>query len=114
MKNNHKTFWRCVECGKPTNVLHEVLFGWNFRQLSIKYNVQVPICPGDSECHRGPHGRNNSLLKGQDYYKMKYLDLLGLDHYQTMINFNCQLDRNRKYLQENKQKGLDYLKSMEI
>ena len=44
MKQNKNTSYSCVMCGKPTTTLHEIFYGTADRKMSIKYNLQVPLC----------------------------------------------------------------------
>ncbi len=36
--------YNCCICGTPEAQLHEVFFGRGVRDLSIKYNLRVPLC----------------------------------------------------------------------
>jgi hypothetical protein len=74
MINDRKTIWKCVICGKPTGTLHEVFFGSDWRDKSIKYNLQVPLC---IDHH---HEYHTSTVKGlQNIRQLQFCDHLLVD-----------------------------------
>lgn len=46
----------CKVCGRPYAETHEIFFG-KYRQKSIHYGMQIPLC---DEHHRGPDGPHQS------------------------------------------------------
>lgn len=52
----------CIVCGRCHPHKHEVFFGRN-RQLSIKYNMILPLCYEHHEGINGPHRNRQVDLK---------------------------------------------------
>jgi len=58
MINKHNKTWGCIICLKPTDVLHEVVFGTGRRKLAVEYNIQCPTC---AEHHQIFHGTKRNI-----------------------------------------------------
>jgi len=73
MKNDKHITFRCVECKAQTQTLHEIFFGTHAREISVEYNLQVPLC---AECHMKPHGTDKDRkINQQVEYKLKFCQL---------------------------------------
>jgi hypothetical protein len=107
MENNHKTTWLCAVCGTPTQTLHECFFGRGNRNICIDYNLQVPLCP---EHHDMAHGKRVSV-KSQDQWKRYFCELLDIMFIKAQ--FGVMSRHERGYLEEVKDKCLEYLKGRE-
>ena len=81
MKNTKHIIFRCVECKKQTQTLHEIFFGHGCRKISVEYNLQVPLC---EDCHRKPHGTDKDRKVNQQVeYKLKFCRLHGINPIDT-------------------------------
>lgn len=66
---------KCEVCSRPYAETHEIFYG-PLRQLSIKYGLQVLLCP---EHHRGKYGPHNNRWRdielkqrGQQWFERLY------------------------------------------
>ena len=114
MVNNHAVLWSCFGCGISTNVLHEVFFGTSKRIKSIRYDIQIPLCP---KCHNAAHGRktksdaNRFRRKSQDDIKHAICDFLGLDYYKACYEIN---QGKSYYLLDNSEQCLSRIATLEV
>ena len=111
MINKKKTIFNCCVCQSQTTTLHEVIFGHGKRDISVKYNIQVPLCP---VCHAVAHGRfllnghtvllsftkkgsGRELIIDQRAIQDFFLEILDLDRHSVIMAVNDKSRRN--YLQ---------------
>jgi hypothetical protein len=101
--------YKCCLCGRPTKVLHEVLFTGKQRQVCIDYFVQVPLC---IDHHSQRHFSPDLTKHERRQMDIRFCELLGIDYYETLravIN-----KHNRGYLELNKEKCAKKIKSWEV
>lgn len=103
MKYNKKKSYSCVLCGKITKTLHECFYGSANRKISIKYNMQVPLC---NDCHIEAH-------KDKELWQMYLCQKLRINYSITKRMINNFTD-NKAYFEGIKDKCLEKLKSWEI
>lgn len=84
-----KKLYSCVACGRPTTTKHEIFFGSAYRDLSIEYLYQVPLC---DFCHANAHGRKSDASplfgKKQKAIKKYFCKLLNCDYEAKQLCFN--------------------------
>ncbi len=94
MKPNKNITYYCSLCGAYTSTLHEIIYGSLFRQISIDYNVQLPLC---QNCHHGVHhGKNKDELRDELLEKLclKYGEVIQL---YTKTPLRYLLGNNKEY-----------------
>lgn len=96
VKNISKSLFYCVRCGDLAAEIHEVIFGSLFRQISIEYNVQVPVC---RNCHHMAHHSSEKQKIRDDF-----LAILCTSYEQIRPYYNTNADRT--FLSQTAQKRL--------
>lgn len=66
----------CMICGRPRPHKHEIFFGRN-RQLSIKYNMILPLCYEHHEGINGPHRNRDVDLRYKRAGQMAWEETYG-------------------------------------
>lgn len=68
---------RCIKCGRPTNVIHEIV-PISHGKSSLHWKNRVPLC---QSCHSWAHdvGTNNSTTTLQEKRKTFLIRKFGLD-----------------------------------
>ena len=59
----------CAICNTHTGVLHEIIFGQCWRDISIEANLQLPLC---QHCHDAAHGKKHSIKTYPNYAAMEF------------------------------------------
>ena len=98
-----KIEYRCVVCKQPVKHLHEI-FGGKFRQTSIKYNLQVPVC----HCSH-PHLVHFSATSKKWAYR--FCEDMGIDYHKTKLALET---RDTEYLKKIAEKMKKKLESLAI
>lgn len=104
MKYNPSITYYCFECGSFTSSLHELIFGNLYRQISIEYNIQVPLCV---DCH---HQYHHSPEKYD--LRDKALEYLKTDFHSIIKGYQGKKFRN--ILEENKNKRKELIERLII
>ena len=87
LPSKDRTYY-CQQCNSYSGTLHEVVFGSANKQISIRKNVQVPLC---QPCHMKAHA--NKLE-----YQRIFLTWLEMDFWRTIRAFNSA--EYREYLEQ--------------
>ena len=72
--------YQCCRCPSKSEkvTIHEFFFGTANRKLSVKYKLQVPVCPA---CHNWAHNRNptgGAVPERNEEQATYFCELLGL------------------------------------
>ena len=124
MINDKKTAWGCVCCNRTTGTLHEIFHGTSNRKISVKYNLQVPLCP---VCHTVAHCREllngySPLLKFRHGDKsiskkktQEYLcNKIGISRDRTSLAVNRMHDEDIEYLEKIAKQCANSIKNYEV
>ena len=106
MINKPEYNYLCAWCDGHTPTLHEIVYGSLYRQLSIDYSIQVPLC---NKCHTMIH--HGAKVK-KDEMREYFLTILGLSYHSIMLAY--QIGGDRYWLEESTEHRTEIIKRFMI